>query len=134
MAVRQAKAALQFPATAQTTQVTLSPDALCHYIRDDELDKLGEMRKDLVMEFCLAATGIFFGALIPAIDGFRRFGADVNPSTATDLASMMLCFAALAVAIITGFQWRIRSKAHRDTVEEIRSRPKMSVRLVHDNP
>lgn len=117
----------------QATSVTLPASQLCHYIRDEELDRLGDMRSDLVMEICLASTGIFFGSVVPAFDGFRRFGAIANPTTGTDLLSMMLCFAAGSVAIITGLQWRARSKLHKGMVDEIRDRPKVPVRLAHDN-
>jgi hypothetical protein len=119
---------------AQATTVTLPAGQLCHYIRDDELDRLGEMRSDLVMEICLASAGLFFGSIVPAFDGFRRFGASTNPTTGTDLLSMMLCFAAGVVALITGLQWRSRSKLHKGMVAEIRDRPKVPVRLAHDNP
>ena len=112
----------------QATSVTLPASQLCHYIRDDELDKLGEMRSDLVAEICLASTGIFFGSIVPAVDGFRRFGATTNPATGTDLLSMMLCFAAFIVAIITGLQWRVRSQVHKSMVDEIRDRPKVPVK------
>lgn len=116
----------------QPTSVTLPASQLCHYIRDDELDRLGDMRSDLVMEICLASTGIFFGSIVPAFDGFRRFGAKINPTTGTDLLSMMLCFAAAIVAILTGLQWYARSKLHKGMVDEIRERPKVPVRLAQD--
>lgn len=106
---------------------------MCHYIADNELERLGEMRKDLVMEICLASAGIFAGSLVPAIDGFSRFGSTTNPTTLTDLISMLLAFAALVVAVVTGFQWHVRSKSHVSLVTEIRGRPKVPVALVYDN-
>jgi hypothetical protein len=115
------------------THVTVPSESRCHYITDDELRRLGEMRKDLVMEICLAATGLFFGSGVPAFEGFRRFNATPQTATGTDLLSMMMCVAALVVAIVTGFQWHVRQKSHVDLVDEIRSRPKVAVRLVHDN-
>jgi hypothetical protein len=116
------------------THVSLPPESLCHYITDDELRRLGEMRKDLVMEICLAATGIFFGSLIPAWAGLTRFNSQPMAVTGIDLLSIMLCFAALIAAVITGYQWYVRQKGHVDLEDEIRSRPKVQVRLVHDQP
>lgn len=110
------------------TNISLPPENLCHYITDDQLRRLGEMRKDLVMEICLASSGIFFGSLIPAFDGFRRFNDTVRPATLTDLASMLVCVAAFVAAAITGYQWYVRQKNHVDLVTEIRNRPKVSVR------
>ncbi len=89
------------------------------------------MRRDLVTEICLAASGLFFGSIVPAFDGVKRFNAEVNPSTPTDLLSMLLCAAALATAVVTGLQWWLKSRAHKDLVTEIRQRPKVT--LVHDN-
>lgn len=122
--------AMRMPLSAQRTEVTLSETSLCHYITDDELVRIGEMRQDLGTEICLAASGIFFGSIIPAFDGIRRFNAEVNPSTPTDLLSMLLCAAALAISLVTGIQWFLRSRIHKDLVGEIRQRPKVS--LVHD--
>lgn len=118
---------------AQQTSVTVPAEQLCHYIRDDELDRLGEMRRDLVMEICLASGGLFVGSVVPAFDGFRRFGAEVNPSTGTDLLSMLICFAALVVTIISGLQWHARSKLHKGLVQEIRERPKVKVKLASED-
>ena len=123
---------LRIPSGMNLTQVTLPEGSLCHYIADNELERLGEMRKDFVMEVCLASAGIFAGSLIPAIDGFLRFSNKTNPATQTDLVSMMLAFAAFVVTIITALQWRVRSKSHVDLVTEIRGRPKVPVALVPD--
>ena len=117
---------------SQATSVTLPSEQLCHYIRDDELDRLGEMRSDLVMEICLTSAGLLAGSIVPAVDGFIRFGATENPATNTDLLSMMICFAAFVVTVITGFQWRARSKVHTGMVGAIRERPKVPVKLAHD--
>lgn len=125
--------AMTFSERASPTNVTLPDENLCHYITDDQLRRLGEMRKDMVMEICLASGGVFFGSLIPALNGFARFGAATDPATWTDLLSMLLCAAALVAMLITGYQWRVRQKGHVDLVEEIRNRPKVSVRLVHDH-
>lgn len=130
MAVEGIGAAMQLPQGMSPTEVTLPESNLCHYIADGELERLGEMRKDRVMEICLASAGIFAGSLIPAIDGFRRFGAETNPATVTDLASMLIAFASLAVAGITGYQWRVRSGLHQDMVTQIRSRQKVPVSSV----
>lgn len=89
------------------------------------------MRKDMVMEICLAAGGVFFGSLVPAINGFLRFNAQRDPATWTDLLSMLLFVASFVAMFITGYQWKVRAKGHIDLVTEIRNRPKIPVRLVH---
>lgn len=115
----------------RSTSVTLPDGQLFHYIRDDELDRIGEMRKDLVIEICIASVGVFAGSFTPAFDGFKRFGAAQHPATSTDLVSMMLCFTALVVAIMTGLQWHQRSKSHKGMVSEIRGRPTVPVKPSH---
>lgn len=112
------------------THVTLPSDTLCHYITDDQLRRLGEMRKDLVMEICLASAGVFFGSIIPALSGLSRFGDAQTSASWIDLLSMLLCFGAIVAAIITGYQWKVRQKGHVDLVTEIQNRPKVPVRLV----
>ena len=59
--------AVFFQGAAQNTSCTVPPDSLCHYITDAELEGLSEMRKEPVMEICIAACGVFFGAVIPAL-------------------------------------------------------------------
>lgn len=125
-----APAHVSFSQNASPTNVTVSDENLCHYITDDQLRRLGEMRKDLVSEICLAAAGIFWGSLIPAIDGLRRFNSEVSRASGTDLVSMMLCGAALAAALITGYQWYVRNKGHTSLENEIRNRPKVPVKMV----
>lgn len=121
---------LSFSDQASPTNVTLPEENLCHYIRHDELRRLGEMRKDLVMEACLAAFGVFFGALVPALTGLNRFlNAPVDLS-GSDLLSMILCFGALGVGAVTAFQWYVRHRGHTDLVTEIQNRPKVPVRLL----
>lgn len=128
-------AGIAFDGGLQTTLVTLPDQALCHYIRDDELDRLGEMRKDIVVEICLAAVGVFFGSIVPAFDGFKRFGAREHPATSTDLVSMLLFTASLAIFVVTAILWYLRANAHKEMVAEIKDRPKVPLRLIsNENP
>ena len=110
------------------TNVTLSGENLCHYITDDQLRRLGEMRKDLVMEVCLAAGGVLGGSIIPAFNGWKDWSA--NKATGSDLLSLLMFAAALAAFVITAYQWRMRSKLHTDMVDDIRNRPKVPVQHV----
>lgn len=112
------------------TNITLPQDQLCHYITDDQLEKLGEMRRDLTIEICLASAGIFFGSVVPAFDGFYRFNDAPRPATPTDLVSMMICFSAFIVALLTGWQWRKLAGYHSKLVEDIRNRPRVPVKIV----
>lgn len=121
---------LSFSAMASPTNVTLPEENLCHYITDDQLGRLGEMRKDFVMEICLAAGGIFFGSLVPALAGWDRFSENPGSVTGSDLLSIVLCVSAFVVCVITGYQWYVRHRGHVDLVTEIKNRPKVPVRLV----
>jgi hypothetical protein len=110
------------------TNVTLSNENLCHYITDDQLQRLGEMRKDLVMEICLAAGGVFAGSLVPAFAGFRHWNS--NTASGGDLLSIVMLVGSLAAFLITGWQWYVRHKIHTDLVEDIRNRPRVSVQHI----
>lgn len=123
---------ITFSGVAQNTTVTVAPEQQCHYIRDDELDRLSEMKQEPVMEICLASIGIFFGSLVPTIDAMSRFNAATNPMSLIELITALLTFSAFAVMLVTGFLWRIRIQSQKSLANEIRSRPKMPVRLVHD--
>lgn len=121
---------ISFSAAASPTNVTLPDENLCHYITDDQLRRLGEMRKDMVMEICLASTGVFFGALMPALAGLQKFNATPTTANWIDLLSMLLCASAAVATGITGYQWYVRSRGHVDLVTEIQNRPKVPVRML----
>ncbi|MBJ7440545.1 MAG: hypothetical protein JHD35_16165 [Sphingopyxis sp.] len=116
----------------QATLVTVSAQALCHYITDDELQRIDDMRQDVGTEICLASAGVFFGSLVPAIEGFRKFSAPYPSATLTDLLSMLLSFASLTLALVTALQWWHRSKRQGRLVDNIRQRPKVPLHLVRD--
>lgn len=106
----------------------MPPENLCHYITDDELRRLGEMRKDLVIEVCLASGGVLAGSLVPAIVAFGHWNA--NALAGSDMAALILFVGSLTAFVLTGFQWIVRQKNHTDLVTEIRARPKVAVRHV----
>lgn len=121
------------PEMAQTTNVTLPAELLCHYITDEELERLGEMRKEPVMEIFLCAIGAFLGALVPAMQQLGEFNADPTQVDGWGLLTMLIAAMMLAVSIVSGALWHQRSKAHRSMVDNIRDRPRIPVRLAHDN-
>lgn len=114
--------------SASPTNVTLSDENLCHYITDDQLRRLGEMRKDLVMEVCLAAGGILAGSIIPAWTGWSHWSED--KATGADLVSLLMFAAAVAAFCVTAYQWWVRHKLHDDMIKDIRNRPKVQVQHV----
>jgi hypothetical protein len=126
-------AVIRMPLGGQTTNCTLPPETLCHYIRDDELERIGEMRDNLSMQICLAAIGIFFGSATPAFDGLSRLGNAAKPLTATDMVSIAFAFASLAVAVVTAIQWGQIAKRRKPLLDTIRERPRIPVRIVGDN-
>jgi len=132
MAIEQT-GAMQMPFGAQLTEVTLSPQALCHYITDDELEKLGEMRKEPVMEIFLCTIGAFLGALVPALQVLSQFRADPTKVDGWGLVTLMIGVATLAVSVVSGLLWHQRSKTHKSMVATIRERPRAPVKLAYDN-
>jgi hypothetical protein len=120
-------------AGAQVTNVTLPPEQLCHYLTDDELERLGEMRKEPVMEIFLCSVGAFLGALIPALQVLSQFAADSTKVGGWGLLTLLVAVAMLAVAVVSGVLWHQRSKTHKDMVTTVRERPRIPVRLAHDN-
>lgn len=131
MAIEQ-NGAMQMPFGAQLTEVTLSPQALCHYITDDELEKLGEMRKEPVMEIFLCTVGAFLGALVPALQVLSQFKTDATKLDGWGLITLMIGVATLAVSIVSGLLWYQRSKTHKSMVVTIRERPRTPVKLAYD--
>lgn len=123
---------MQFPANAQITEVTLSPTSLCHYITDDELEKLGQMQQEPVKDIFLASVGVFFGAVVPAASGVTRFGDTTHPMTLIDAISIALAFIFLGVICVSGYLWFVKTKTQENFVETVRQRPKVAVRLAHD--
>lgn len=133
MAIEEPEAsAMRLPAGAQTTEVTLSPSALCHYITDHELETLGEMRKEPVMEIFLCSIGAFMGALIPAFQTLSQFNQDPAKVDIWGLLTLLLAAAMLAVSLVSGALWYQRGKTHKSLVDKIRERPRASVRLAYD--
>lgn len=124
---------MQMPFGAQLTEVTLSPQALCHYINDDELERLGDMRKEPVMEIFLCSIGAFLGALIPALQMLNTFNETPDKVGLWGLVTILVAAATLAVAIVSGTLWNQRLKTHKTMVDTIRARPRTPVRLAHEN-
>lgn len=127
MAVKQPPVTMQMPLTAQTTQVTLAPAEICHYITDDELLGLSEMQQEPVKDICLASIGGFLGSLVPGFDGLLRFHDKIHPMTLTDLLSVAVAVATLAVAIVSGLLWYKKAGVKNGAVKSIRDRPKVQL-------
>ena len=133
MPVKKKPASVQLPYGAHATQVTLPAEPLCHYITDDELERLGEMRKEPVMEIFLWSLGAFMGALIPALQVLSQFRDDPTKLGGWGLLTLLVAAMTLAVAIVSGALWHQRSKTHKGMVQTVRSRPRVPVRLAHEN-
>lgn len=123
----------QISGNPTTTNVTLPSEQLCHYITDSELDGLGDMKKEPVAEIFLATIGVFLGGLIPALQVLKQFSIDATKVGIFDLLTVMIAGCALAVAFVTGFLWRQRSKTHKGLVETIRGRQRVPMRLAVNN-
>jgi hypothetical protein len=111
------------------TLMTMPDTDLCHYITDDELDRLSEMRKEPVMEIFLCATGAFMGALIPALQSLSIFNSDPTKMDGFGLLTMFVAVGTLTVALVSGSLWHQRLKSHKSLVATIRGRPRVPIRL-----
>ncbi|WP_288485811.1 hypothetical protein [uncultured Novosphingobium sp.] len=120
-------AAVRMPSGSYITEVTLPPESLCHYITDDELDRLSEMRKEPVMEIFLSSIGAFLGGLVPAVQEIAKFQADSRNLTGVGLFTMFVAVSALSAAVISGFLWHQRGKSHKSMSGAIRDRPRVRV-------
>ena len=118
---------ISFGSNLTNAQCTFQAEQLCHYITDDELDRLGESTRDFLVELTFTSGGIAAGSLIPAIAGANRFLRTDLTATGTDILSMVFCCSSLAVAIVTFMLWRSRRKNHQTLAGEIRSRPRVTV-------
>lgn len=100
-----------------------------HYISDEQLHRLGQMRHEPVMEIFLLSAGAFVGSLVPAFQEAAKFNAAEDRMNGWGLLICLICAMCFAVALVTGWLWRGRLRSHTDLVAEIRGRPK---RLVTD--
>lgn len=115
------------------TNVTLPTEQLCHYITDDELERVAEMRKEPVMEIFLCTFSAFLGAAIPSMQVLSQFSKDATKVNGLDLLIVMVAAMMLAVAGVSGVLWKMRAKSHKTMVDTIRGRDRIRVRLAHDN-
>src|SRR4051812_5669290 len=87
-------APMVMPAGMNAAEVTLPGLYLCHYITDEQLETLGTMEQEPVREICLAAIGVFFGSLVPALVGLWHFVKATHAVTGGDMLSMLIAFTA----------------------------------------
>lgn len=118
---------LVLPADMRAAEVTIPGVQLWHYITDDQLTTLGELRKEPAMEIFLASFGAFLGAIAPAVEQLGRFNDRVNPMGYTGLFTVLVAVVALAIAIVTGLLWHKRGKHQVNLLNTIKSRKKVPV-------
>jgi hypothetical protein len=110
-----------------SVECTMPASELRHYITDEELGRLGEMKRDHLSEMFFAFLGLTLGGIVPTIDAVARFNAQTNPMGRVDLGVCFITVMAFALTALAGFLWYQRSKGRKDLMEEIRGRPKMKV-------
>lgn len=118
---------------SQNTTCTVPEENRCHYITDDELMRLGEMRKEPVMEIFLCSIGAFVGALIPALSEVSKVVNAPDTVTLSGFLTLMIAAMMFAVALVSGFLWHQRTKTHEGMLTTIRNRPRVPVKLAYDN-
>lgn len=118
---------ISFGDVAPVTRMTAPESELKHYITDDELDKIANMKGGHAKEIFWSSLGLFLGALIPACESLIRFNAPNNPMGALGLLECGIALVGLAIACTSGYFWWDRAKGKKDIVQEIRDRPKLQV-------
>lgn len=108
-------------------ECTLPVSDLRHYITDEELDRIGEMKADHIGQLFWASVGALVGSVIPATDAISRFQDRTNPMDVTGLATAILAFMSLAIMAVSGWLLYERSKGRTDLLTIIRSRPRAKV-------
>jgi hypothetical protein len=116
-----------FTGAVPTVECTVPATELRHYITDEELGRLGEMKRDHLSEMFFAFLGLALGGIVPTIDAIARFNAHSNPMGRVDLGVCFITVMAIALTALAGFLWNQRSKGRQDLLQEIRGRPKMRV-------
>lgn len=118
-----------FDRTLQATLVTVQDTTLCHYITDEELERLSEMRKEPVMEIFLVSIGAFIGVCLPAAQVLGQFRQDPNTLGIIGLITLFLAAGTGAIAAVSGALWKQRLKSHQSMTTSIRGRNKVQVQV-----
>lgn len=124
--------ALQIPASMRQSEITIPGVELHHFITDDQLTELSNMRAEPVMEICLASVGAFVGSIIPALEQLSRFNDATDPMGMVGLLTAFLALGSGVSALISGLFWRSRHRRHVNLATVIRSRPKVAVKTASD--
>jgi hypothetical protein len=110
--------------------VQTQPDEiLWHFITDDELGALADMRRDYLWEAMWAWVGLAGGAMPGAISaiGTRYFSTEPTPISTTDLSQLVLCSVGIALAVACCVIASRRSTGAKNLVKDIRGRTRRSV-------
>ncbi|MBX7527009.1 hypothetical protein [Qipengyuania vesicularis] len=118
---------LKISSAAQATFVTVQSESLCHYITDDELDKVSQMSREPVSEICIVSIGAFIGSLFPALDAVSQLRLEAAKADFTDIVTFLIAVASFGIACVTGFLWSRRAESSTALVKKIRSRPRVRV-------
>jgi hypothetical protein len=128
MAVESAPpGAMQFPVGAQVTEVTLSPTALCHYITDSELERIGDVGDNLPMQVCIGSAGTLAGSVVSTFIAFSHVGDPSVVFSKTDMASVCVTLISLGLGVFSGAQWFRLETRRTPLINEIRARPKVAL-------
>ncbi len=107
--------------------LTYEPEILAHWISDEELEKLSELRSDHVVEFFWGFLGIALGSAVPAYLLMSKIGSSDDPIGKSDLFTICTFIVFTFLTGIMGFWWRKRHKSSEDLKNRIRNRPKVPV-------
>lgn len=111
----------------QKTFVTRADERLEHWISDAELNALTQNRDDHLTEIFWGSLGIAGGATIPAIKSLSKIGDTTDPFDWINMIECSIFLISIGVFIVARFLSWCRKGNTKDLVDEIKSRPKVSV-------
>lgn len=112
----------RLPAGAQQTTMTVAPEQAGHYISDDQLTRICEMREEPVGGIFLGAAGALAGVASAAYQSASIALYRPEKIAGNDLINMAIAILALSIAAVTGFLWQGRRRRMPDIAREIRDR------------
>jgi hypothetical protein len=114
-------------AAAMVTEVTVPSEELRHYITDDELDKVGEMKGDFVRELFWASLGACAGSVTAGITAFKQVGDAAHPLGWAELSAILILALSLGSMLLAGALSRQREHGRKALLNRIKGRERVRV-------
>lgn len=107
--------------------LTYQDEVLEHWISDEELTRMSELRRDHVVEFFWAFFGTCVGSIGPFIEKLGKFSNNSQSIDVYDLISLIMFPLFFILTVIMAFFWRNSSSSNDDLITQIRNRAKITI-------